>query len=328
MAKQANRMMIGGFVVLAVLIMAASLVVFGSGKFFKKTNKYILYFDESIKGLSVGAPVLFQGVQIGSVTSIVLQMDLAKLQSQIPVIIEFDPQNFKVSEEGRIKPREPRKNIPILIEKGLRAQLVMQSFITGQLLIEIDFRPGTPVVLKNIDKDYIEIPTIPSTSARLAKTLDKLDLDGLKMNLESALRGIEKFINNPDLAAGIGALKDTLQNARKLVTRVDRQVDPLADDVKKSVKDIGKLARNADGKVAELATGLGKTMTGLDKTVSAARGVISPDAPLMVELENSLKEISATGRSLRELADSLEKQPETVLRGKKSPDKKKSPGGK
>ena len=62
MAKQANRMMIGGFVVLAVAILAASLVVFGSGKFFKKTNKYVLYFDESIKGLNVGAPVLFQGV--------------------------------------------------------------------------------------------------------------------------------------------------------------------------------------------------------------------------------------------------------------------------
>jgi ABC-type transporter Mla subunit MlaD len=327
MAKQANRMMIGVFVVIAVILMAASLVVFGSGKFFKKTVKCVLYFDESVKGLNVGAPVLFQGVQIGSVTSIVLQMDLAKLQSQIPVIIEFDPENFKVSEEGWIKPREPRKNIPILIEKGLRAQLVMQSFITGQLLIEIDFRPGTPVALKNIDKDYVEIPTIPSTSARLAKTLDKLDLDGLKTNLESALAGIERFINNPDLAASIGALRDTFQNARKLVTRVDRQVDPLANDVKKSVKNIGKLARNADAKVSEVATGLDKTMSGLDKTMSAARGVISPDAPMMVELENSMKEISAMSRSLRELADSLERQPEIVIRGKKSPDKKR-PGGK
>jgi paraquat-inducible protein B len=319
MAKQANRMMIGVFVVIAVILMAASLVVFGSGKFFKKTVKCVLYFDESVKGLSVGAPVLFQGVQIGSVTNIVLQLDPAKMQSQIPVIIEFEPERFKVREEGRIIPRDPRKNIPILIGKGLRAQLVMQSFITGQLLIEIDFRPGTPVVLKNIDKDYIEIPTIPSTSARVAQTLDKLDLDGLKKNLQSALAGVERFINNPDLAAGLRALKDTLQDARKLVGRVDRQVNPLADDLKKSVQDIGKLARNADVKVAELTTGLAKTM-------SDARGVISPDAPMMVELENSLKEISAMSRSLRELADSLEKQPEIVLRGKKSPNKKSSGG--
>jgi paraquat-inducible protein B len=83
MAKQANRMMIGGFVVLAVIIMAASLVVFGSGKFFKKTNKYMLYFDEPVNGLSVGAPVLFQGVQVGSVTSITLQADFVNMKTQI-----------------------------------------------------------------------------------------------------------------------------------------------------------------------------------------------------------------------------------------------------
>ena len=84
MAKQANRMMIGGFVVIAVILLAASLVVFGSGKFFKKTNEYVLYFDGSVKGLSVGAPVLFQGVQVGSVTSISIHADMKDLQGGYP----------------------------------------------------------------------------------------------------------------------------------------------------------------------------------------------------------------------------------------------------
>ena len=97
MAKQANRMMIGGFVVLAVAILAASLVVFGSGKFFKKTNKYVLFFDESIKGLNVGAPVLFQGVPVGSVTNIVILADFKKLKADIPVFIEIEPDRFQVS---------------------------------------------------------------------------------------------------------------------------------------------------------------------------------------------------------------------------------------
>ena len=101
MAKQANRMMIGGFVVLAVLIMAASLVVFGSGKFFQKTVKCVMYFDGSVKGLSVGAPVLFQGVQIGSVTNIVLEVEPSKLQLQIPVVIEYEPDKFHVAGGGR-----------------------------------------------------------------------------------------------------------------------------------------------------------------------------------------------------------------------------------
>ncbi|AEB10194.1 MlaD family protein [Desulfobacca acetoxidans] len=312
MAKQANRMMIGVFVVLAVILMAASLVVFGSGKFFKKTVKCVLYFDESVKGLNVGAPVLFQGVQIGSVTSIVLQVDPAKLQPQIPVTIEFEPDRFKVHAEGGKIPREPRKNIAKLIDKGLRAVLTMQSFITGQLMIEIDFHPGTPVVLKNIGKDFIEIPTIPSTSERLAQTLDKLDLEGLKKHLESTLAGIDRFVNGPDLIAGIRALKDTLQDVRKIVVKMEGQINPLADDVKKSVKDIGKLARNAEAKLDPLGTGL-------DKTMSSVRGIISEDSPLIVELQNTMKEISAMSRSFRQLANYLEQHPETVIRGKKSP---------
>ncbi|RJR39451.1 MAG: MCE family protein [Deltaproteobacteria bacterium] len=320
MAKQANRMMIGGFVVLAVIIMAASLVVFGSGKFFKKTNKYVLYFDESIKGLSVGAPVLFQGVPVGSVTSITLQADLTKMKTQIPVFIEIETDRWKV-ESGE---RNYRKVAEKLIEMGLRAQLIMQSFITGQLMIELDFYPKTDICYApaQIDKDYaayVVIPTCKSTSARLGQALGDLDFKALEKNLNSSLAGIERLVNNPDLAASFQALKDTLQYARKVVARVDRQVDPLANDVKKTVKDIGKLANNVDARVGGVATGL-------DKTMSAARGVLAQDSPLMVELETMLQEIAAMSRSIRQLANYLDLHPEALIRGKGKPGDKS--GGK
>ena len=305
MAKQANRMMIGGFVVLAVIIMAASLVVFGSGKFFQKTLNFVLYFDESVKGLSVGAPVLFQGVQVGSVTSIVIQADLAKMQTQIPVIIAIDPDRWQVHGGER----NPRKNVRMIIEKGLRAQLIMQSFITGQLMIELDFHPGTPINLKNINKEYAEIPTIPSTGEQLSRALGELDLTGLEKHLESTLAGVDRVVNNPDLTASIRALKDTLQDASKLLTRVDRQVDPLANGVTKTVKDFGKLANNVDSRVGGVATGL-------DKTMSTARGTLSEDSPLIVDLQNTLQEISAMSRSLRQVADYLDQHPEALIRGK------------
>ncbi len=315
MAKQANRMMIGFFVVIAVIIMAASLVVFGSGKFFKKTEKCVLYFDEPVKGLSVGAPVLFQGVQIGSVVSIALIVDPANLLVKIPIVIEYELDRFKVPIEHEVS-RDPRKTVPKLIEKGLRAQLGMQSFITGQLLIEIGFFPEAsichpPAQVDKEHKDYIAIPTCKSTGAKLADALEKLDLEALRKKLESTLAGVDRLVNNPDLTAGIKALKDTLQEASKLVKRVDRKVDPLADDLKKTVKDIGKLARDADAKVAEITTDLNKTM-------SSARGVLSEDSPLIVELQNTLKEISVMSRSFRQLADYMEQHPETLIRGKKS----------
>jgi len=313
MAKQASRTMIGGFVVLAVILMAASLVVFGSGKFFQKTKKFILYFDESIKGLSVGAPVLFQGVQIGSVTAITLEADLIKMKTQIPVLIEIEPDRWHV----RAGERDPRKVAAKLIEMGLRAQLIMQSFITGQLMIQLDFYPKSTICYAppQVDKDYkdyIVIPTCASTGEKLANALEKLDLKGIEKHLESTLAGVDKFVNNPDLTASLSALKDTLQETRKLVAKVDRQVNPVSDDLKKTVKEFGKLAVNVDAQVGGVATGF-------DKTMSAARGILSQDSPLMVELENTLKEVSAMSRSIRQLSNYLDQHPEALIRGKGNP---------
>jgi paraquat-inducible protein B len=318
MAKQANRMMIGVFVVVGVAIMAASLVIFGSGDFFKKTVKCVMYFDGSVKGLSVGAPVLFQGVQIGSVKSIVLQVDPTELKLQIPVIIEYEPEKFKVGGgEGQNLPRDPKKTIPKLIERGLRAVLGTQSFITGQLVIEIGFYPDSgicyaPAKVDKIYKDYIVIPTCKSTSERLMDALEKLDLKKLEDHLESTLAGVDKLVNNPDLAVSIRALKDTMQDANKLVKNVNGQVDPLSKDLKKTVRDIGKLANNIDAQVEGLTSGM-------DKTLTKARGFLSEDSPLMVDLENTLKEISAMSRSLRHLSNYLEEHPEVLIRGKAKP---------
>jgi len=308
MAKQPNRMMIGVFVVISLIILAVSVAVLGSGKFFKKTQKFVLYFNETIKGLDVGSPVLFEGVPVGSVIDISIVADPDKEQTEIPVVIQVELDRFKVRLAGQLV--DPQKNMPRLIAKGLRGVLSLQSLITGKLLIEIDFYPGTPVNLKNISNQYTEIPTIPSTASKIGRALDKLDLEAVQTKLEAALDGIAKLTTNPDLAASISHLKDTLRDARKLVNRVDRQVDPLAKDTKKTVNDIGKLARNLDGRVGGVATSL-------DKTLLSARGVISEDSPLVVELQNTLKEISAMSRSIRELADYLEQHPETLIRGKK-----------
>jgi paraquat-inducible protein B len=322
MAKQANRMMIGGFVILAIIILAASLVIFGSGKFFKKTQTFILYFDGSVMGLNVGSPVMFRGVPIGSVTSIVIKADLATGQIVMPVLIEIEPDKFQVY--GGVGVRDPHKNIPRLINKGLRAVLVTQSFITGQLGIELDFEPGTPVVLKNLSKEYIELPTIPSTAQKLMEALAKLDLQKIQDHIDSALEGISKLANDPNLLAAIKGMKDTLQSAHKLFARVDKKVDPLTKNVNKTVKDFGILSKTLDARVKELSASLNKTLSGmdgtlsgLDKTMASVRGVISPNSPLVYDLENSLQQISRMSEALRELADYLEEHPSSVIRGKK-----------
>lgn len=340
MAKQANRMMIGGFVVISIFILAASLVVFGSGKFFTKTTKYVLYFDRSVKGLSVGAPVLFQGVQIGSVAEISILTDPQQVSVQIPVIIDIEPSKFEMGYDGSKVKLHHDEHMPVLIEKGLRAVLTMQSLITGSLMVEIDFYPGTPVHFRDINKKYIEIPTIPSTTERFADGLAKVDIEALQKHVKSTLSGIDRLVNNPDLAAAIKSLKaalaeseqvmtkvntridpladnldGTLSDTRKLVNNVDQQVDPLAENMNNTVKDFGKLARSADVRVRTVTASLNKTMV-------AAKGVLSEDAPLIVELESTLTEISAMARSFRQLANYLERHPEALIQGKGNTGKK------
>jgi paraquat-inducible protein B len=310
MAKQASKMMIGVFLIIALFLLIVSLVIFSTTKFFTKTQKFVLYFNETVKGLDVGSPVLFQGVAVGSVISVDIIADPAKLQADIPVIIQIELERVKMRKPGEIL--NPPKDMPLLIKRGFRGILTLQSLISGKLLIMLDFYPGTPLNLKNIDKEYTEIPTIPSTPSKLARALDKLDIEAIQTKLEFALDGIGKFTNNPDLAASVGRLKETLGDARKLVKRVDRQVDPLAKDTRKTVKDIGTLARNLNGHTGEVATSL-------EKTLAAARGVIAPDSPLVVELEDTLKKISTMSQSIRDLADYLEQHPESLIRGKKKP---------
>ena len=308
MAKQASKMMIGGFLIIALFLLIASLVVFSTTNFFAKTQKFVLYFNEPVKGLDVGSPVLFQGVSVGSVVSIEIIADPVKQQAEIPVIIQIELDRFKFRKPGEIL--NPQKDMPLLIKRGFRGMLAMQSLVSGKFLIELDFYPDSPLVLKNINKEYIEIPTIPSTTSKLTRALDKLDIEAIQKKLEFAMEGIGKLTNNPDLAASFQRLKETLGDARGLVKRVDRQVDPVANGMRNTVKDIGTLARNINGRVGGVATSL-------EKTLADARGVISPDSQLVVDLENTLKEFSAMSRSLEQLADYLEQHPETLIRGKK-----------
>ena len=326
---------------MAVLILAASLVVFGSGKFFKKTDEYVLFFDGSIKGLTVGSPVLFQGVPIGAVKSIVLEADIAEKKINKPVYVEVEPDRFKVLSNGVRTRKDRLESVRLAIEAGMRAVLSTQSFITGQLMIELDFHPGTPVNLKGLVKDYPEIPTIPSVTARLGKSLEKLNLTELQGYVQSALAGIDQLANNEDLKESLNLLRGILSDARQLVQHVDARVDPLTDnidgtlgdarkllgDVGSQVKplagkvnttldDIDKLARDVDRQVNSLSKSVTETLSTVTAAFKSIDDLVGKKSPTRADLDNTLKDISGAARSLRLLADYLEQHPDALLKGK------------
>ena len=177
MSKPANKTLIGAFVVGATALLLLAIAVFGSGKLFQTTSRYVLFFDGSISGLSVGSPVLFRGVPVGRVVEIRLTGNLDSLVFQTPVFIELnkkDEGRFSIS-DGDISRKE---YLDRLVSHGLRATLATQSLLTGQLMIEMDFYPRNqiPYPIKEVKEydDVPEIPTIPSQFDNILQTLTTL----------------------------------------------------------------------------------------------------------------------------------------------------------
>ena len=167
MSKQANTTAIGAFVVGAIVLVLAGIITFGGGKFFKETKRFVLFFEGSMQGLNKGAPVALRGVRVGSVIEIKVLMDSRDVSPYIPVFIEIEPDRLTEMRGVHLdKFAEEHKGLSLLdflVEKGLRAQLDIQSFVTGQLFVNMDFFPNKPARFVNIDTGYTEIPTVPSS---------------------------------------------------------------------------------------------------------------------------------------------------------------------
>lgn len=210
MSKNANKTLIGAFVVGAVFLLIIAILAFGSGTLFKRTNKYVLFFDGSIKGLSIGAPVVLRGVKIGAVKDIHLVYDLKIEDLAIPVIIEI--------ESSRISNLPKKLSIDDyeeLVKTGLHAKLDIQSFITGQLMIALDFRENNTAKLHNIASQYPEIPTLP-TSPDIFELMDDLPINEIADDLEQTVAGLNQLINSEGPYGLNSTLKELTQAARSI----------------------------------------------------------------------------------------------------------------
>jgi phospholipid/cholesterol/gamma-HCH transport system substrate-binding protein len=326
MSKKANKSLIGAFVLGAVALVVAGVVLFGSGKFFRKTYKFVMFFQGSVKGLNVGSPVMFRGVKVGQVTDIKVTIYGKELAILIPVYIELDPRSgvFASGEAPKGQYLRP------FIKRGLRAQLQMQSFVTGQLVVNLDFYPDKPAVFVGTEKRYPEIPTIHTPLEELAGTLQGLRLDQTMRKLESTIEGIDRVVNSPQLKESIVSLNRVLASIDILAKDMEAGLIPVAS----SIKETSDAARGAfiqaektlamrEGAPGEVAVGIRDTLKSarltLEETqraVSGVRRVADQNANLGYDLSRALEEISGLSRSLRSLTDYLDRHPEALIRGK------------
>ena len=208
MSKKINKTMIGLFVVGAGVLLLGAIIVFGSGELFKRTNKFVLYFDGSVKGLSVGAPVMFRGVGIGTVKDISLIYDAKAGTIILPVIVEIVQDRIK----GALSFGD-LNGAKKMIALGIRGNLEVQSFITGQLMISFDFYPDRPAKLRGLINQYPELPTRP-TSADISEIMNEIPIKEIAKNLEETAQGVNKLVNSSAIPKTLYDLQDTLQETK------------------------------------------------------------------------------------------------------------------
>ena len=248
MSKKTSKTLIGAFVVGAIALLVVAVLVFGSGKFFAPTRKFVMFFSGSVKGLNVGAPVMFSGVKVGEVTEIQLRVDTRDLTAVIPVFIEIDPREFTVpKEEQESFFTKKYAYIKRLIEKGLKGQLQMQSFVTGQLMINLGFYPEKSINLVGRNEKYPEIPTVPTAMEELSKTLEQLPLKDIVAKLDSTMDGLQKILNAPgakDVLTSVNASLKEVENTLAALQDMERNSEAMGYDLSATLKELHATSRS------------------------------------------------------------------------------------
>jgi paraquat-inducible protein B len=312
-SAKASPTLIGAFVLGALILVVIGLLLFGGGRFFTERVSYVAYFDESISGLSDGAPVNFRGVKVGAVRRIEVQLDARDLSVKIPVYIDLERR--RIREVGGTIPQA--KVIPELIKRGLRAQLQLQSIVTGQLYVQLDFHPHRPAVFSEPDAADPELPTIPSSMQELTKTLESLSLQDMVKQAQQVLAGIHALVISSDVSEILSGINRLVNSSEltQLIARADEAVIDLRTLVKNIDGRVGGMSTSVESTLAEVR----QTLNGVQEALAAAKQSLSiagEDSPVRYELEQTLGELAAAARSIRVLAEYLESHPDSLLRGK------------
>ena len=318
----ARHAIVGGFILGACALGVSAILFFGGTRVFATKSRAVVFFPESVAGLGVGAPVTFHGVQIGSVQHIAVRFSRDTMKASIPVYIEIEPD--KIVWEGK-RLGGWTGDYRELVEAGLRAQLAQQSFVTGQLRVDLDFRPDKPAILKGVIQDIPEIPALTSPFTQLTNQITDLPLRKLADTAERTLSSLERLSNHLDrrldpIADKVGrtadTATDTLQDSRETLRALRGQamtvllhMDALLIDARSQLG-----ARGAD---------LGRTLADADATARRARDLIGSIDTLIGagndfrdNLETTMRDLAAAASSLRGFAATIERNPNAVLIGR------------
>jgi paraquat-inducible protein B len=328
MSIRANPTTIGLFLIGAIVLAVAGTATLASTTFFEKRSTFISFFQESVNGLERGAPVKFQGVPVGSVTELLIQIDERDKTFQVPVQYEIDVTRLTTQMGAFVNLAQA----PVLrqqVADGLRAQLQMESIVTGQLYIELTYRTdAAPPEFESRPTAWPEIPTTPSLLAALGTGAGSLVADMMKILLQ--VNQMLEEVNMPEINSAVVA---SAQAVERLVDSPEiraalRQVPGMTSQVNRTMAEVELLAQRAgaaiepmQSQVDSATTEMVATLQSLRRTLEDTQGLLSTDTGLGFGLQQALASLRDAATALSLLATSLEQNPDMLLRGKKPTEK-------
>ena len=352
MTRRPNALRIGLFAIVGLVVLITAVVAVSGGKLFANTERAELNFQGSIYGLQKGAPVVFRGVRIGSVVNIGVVHDESNGSFTAPVLIEIDRHMFRQQNQANVSD-DKVLTIAALVQKGLRAQLLTQSLLTGQLYVDLDIVPKlakaavavaqASAVTKATASGLTEIPTAAARQGWQTQ-LEGMSLPQLGQDLGAIASAARQMLSSPELKKSLAELGQatsslvrlmdtldkrlpamadsglaTLQSARTAATSVQVAIDRAASSVDNASTRVGNAAQRADTLLkadSPLLQSLQQAATELGRSAVALRQATGEDSEVMRNVDGTLQEVRRAARAMRNLADLLERQPEALVRGR------------
>ncbi len=336
MAKKINTTLLGAVVIggIALLILCISIV--SSGRLFSDVQRFVLFFDSSLKGLSIGSNVTFRGVPIGRVTEIELSSSLDSQGIRLPVFIELT-QNASEEFLAQYDDADEEEYLKFLISDGFSGSLNVQSFLTGRLEIELDFNQHNITPSHNFGELYYAgvpiIPTIPSQFDTLTKKIFDLPVEKITSDVLVLIDNLNNFLSSEALNSlpeninatlnrangAIDELKLAVESINKLSLNIDDKITSSEKNILKAVNNISELAKKYAAIADDLDKGI-KAFTDFaknaNKTTKSVNELINPNSAYVLGINKAIDEMSRTAKSVRHLADVLERNPESIIFGK------------
>ena len=317
MSKKANPTVIGVFIVAGLVLGVTGLIVFSSGNLFSKKQKYILYFDGSLKGMNKGAPVQLKGVTIGSVVDVYISHNQAPEDNSSPIVIEVDEAMLDEKTDRQINIGD-KKKIEELVAKGLRAKLDAASFVTGVLMVQLDImEDAPPPVFHQIKPEYMEIPTVPTTIQVLLANLGKIDIKGMTDKLNSILSRLDTTLSDLNVKAINAGITNLLSSLNHVIG--SPELTASLESLHHTLNDFGALAKKID---TNTLVQVQETLADLRLAVQGISTMVAPDAPVQTELAGALDQLGNAARSIAELAEFLKRNPDALITGRNPPKEK------